>query len=52
MTNQVTDLKDGNKELHQAQILSEKRNKNLMCWTLFAACLAAILIVSLYYLFK
>lgn len=52
MENQVVDLKKGNEELHQAQILSEKRNKNLMCWTLFAATLAAVLIVSLYYLFK
>ena len=52
MENQVVDLKKGNEELHQAQVLSEKRNKNLMCWTLFAAVLAVILVVSVYYLFK
>lgn len=52
MQDQVKDVKDGNRELHQARIITEKRNKNLMCWTLIAATLAAILGLSIYYLFK
>ena len=52
MGNQVVDLKRGNEDLHQAQVLAEKRNKSIMCWTLFAATLATILLVSIYYMFK
>ena len=52
MGKQVEEVKDANKELKQAQELSVKRNKNMMCWVLFIMALAAILMVSIYYLFK
>ncbi len=51
MSKQLDNVKESNKELEQAKILTSKRNKNLMLWTLFAAILAAIFGLSIYFMF-
>ena len=52
MVKQVDEVKDANKELKQAREISAKRNKNMVCWVLFIMALSAILVLSIYYLFK
>ena len=52
MGDQVDVVKAANQELHQAETISNRRNKSTMCWILFIIGLSAILVASIYYLFK
>ena len=52
MVKQVEEVKVANHELKQAKEISAKRNKNMMCWVLFITVLSAILVLSIYFLFK
>ena len=50
-TNQIQDIKKANSELEQARELTNKRNKTIMCCTLFAVLLMCILGTSVYFMF-
>lgn len=52
MNKQLDNVKEGNQDLEKAREITAKRNKSLAMWTLFAVTLAAILGVSIYFIFK
>ena len=51
MEEQKTDVKQANKELVAARVITNKRNKNTMMCVVFIVALSVILAASVYFMF-